>query len=533
MTSLTDRIAKSYDDFPYISGAHPQTAPEHLHAVAHLFGLTTTPPQGARVLELGCAAGGNLIPFAVRNPAAMVVGVDVSAVQIELGQRAIEAMGLGNLTLKHGSIEDLAASLGEFDYVICHGVYSWVPADVREAILRAVSRHLGPDGVAYISYNTYPGWKAKEVLRDAMLLRAEEGGTPTERLGYARGMIDFLHDKARPDSVLKKIVDANLESIRHQDECYITHEFLAPVNNPCYFGDFLSAAGCHGLSYLAESQIARMFAINCGLRAAKLLTQERAGDQVRLEQFMDFLADRAFRETLLVHSERSEHISYEFDARRLGKLHLAGLYLPAPEHVGQWQERRGGATITTNDDTRQVIEALNEAWPATVAVVDLIDNAASSAGKNRNEVEGLVLDFVRSLVTRSVVQIRLEPVVATSSASDYPEAPAALRRLVALRAESELPVTLFNAWHEPFVDLGLVEQTLLPLLDGSRDFAALVGIVRTSAEGGDIQFLREGKLLADSAEVAEAIDENTRRALRWLTENGMLAMTGASTHTDQ
>src|SRR5436309_1556438 len=82
----------------------------------------------ARVLELGCAAGGNIIPLAARNPNASFIGIDLSSAQVESGRARIAQLGLSNIELRCESFSDAAAPDAAFDYIVCHGVYSWVPA---------------------------------------------------------------------------------------------------------------------------------------------------------------------------------------------------------------------------------------------------------------------------------------------------------------------------------------------------------------------------------------------------------------------
>lgn len=90
-------ITETYDKQVYTSNAFPFSSPGHLRAAAHLYGLETVPLEKARVLELGCAGGGNLLPFAVAYPNAHVVGVDLSSVQVEQGKQVVEALGVKNL----------------------------------------------------------------------------------------------------------------------------------------------------------------------------------------------------------------------------------------------------------------------------------------------------------------------------------------------------------------------------------------------------------------------------------------------------
>ena len=128
---VIDRLRADYDATPYTSNSFPQSAPGQLAAVAHLLGLDTPAVADARVLEIGCAAGGNLLPFAAAHPNADAVGIDLSPVQVTHGRTRARSLGLDNLKLLAGDIArmDLRA-LGQFDFVIAHGVYSWVPPDV-------------------------------------------------------------------------------------------------------------------------------------------------------------------------------------------------------------------------------------------------------------------------------------------------------------------------------------------------------------------------------------------------------------------
>lgn len=199
MNPVNQDTRARYDDMPYSSYAYQYSAPEQLAAVASLFGLPSGQVSTARVLELGCGSGGNLIPIALRYPQARVVGVDISGVQIAEGKASIDRLGIGNASLIEADLLDLDAdSLGEFDYIIAHGVYSWVPAEVQDAVLRLIARCLAADGVAYVSYNTYPGWKTKEIVRDAMLMHGGARPTVDEQVGYGRSMLNFLKQTALP-----------------------------------------------------------------------------------------------------------------------------------------------------------------------------------------------------------------------------------------------------------------------------------------------------------------------------------------------
>ena len=263
--SAVDDVRAAYDEAPYESYAHPQSAPGQLAAVAWALGLDPPDVARARVLEIGCAAAGNLIPFAAMHPLARTVGIDLSQVHIDQGLRRVRALGLDNVELVHSDIAHLdPAAVGQFDFIICHGVYSWVPDEVQEAILAACGQLLSPAGVAYVGYNTYPGWKAKEIVRDAMLLSVGDSTTIDEKVRRARSMVDFLHKVAQPDSVLARALDDYQLMAAAAGDYYLLHEELEIFNAPCYFRDFVDRARAHGLDYLAEALPEYTFARNYG-----------------------------------------------------------------------------------------------------------------------------------------------------------------------------------------------------------------------------------------------------------------------------
>jgi SAM-dependent methyltransferase len=179
---------------------------------------------------------------------ARAVGVDLSRVQIDHGRRRVRALGLANVELLHGDITRLdLAALGQFDFIICHGVYSWVPDEVQDAILAACGRLLAPAGVAYVSYNTYPGWKAREIVRDAMLLSVADSTKVGERVRRARRMVAFLEEVAQPGSVLARALNDYQLMNATAGDYYLLHEELETFNTPCYFRDFVDHARAHGL----------------------------------------------------------------------------------------------------------------------------------------------------------------------------------------------------------------------------------------------------------------------------------------------
>ena len=509
MSSAVEQVRSQYDQVPYTSHPFSQTAPEHLVAVAHLFGLKTPDVATSRVLELGCSSGGNLIPLAARHPGSKVLGLDLSGVQISQGQQRVAAMNLDNLELRQADLGEVdSEALGEFDFIICHGVYSWVPEHVQDAILRICKYNLAPDGIAYVSYNTYPGWKAKEMLRDAMLLHSADRDSTQEQVAYARAMVGFLQNVAPRDGLMAHVLQENLPYLRDPTDHYIAHEYLEPYNLPCYFQQFLQRARGYGLDYLAEAQPSMMVPANYGPQIAEPLQRAFGHDQVRMEQYLDFAINRAFRQTLLVHARHGTR-DFALDRARFKALHFAAR-MPCRDGVTR---QDGSVQHFGVQDTPGIGTGLSAAkcafdlltcrWPATVPHDELVAHAfEAQRGPDwlpREQVEAATDELLQVLVLKGVARIRREAIPGHMSL-ERPHVDRGVRAMVA--AQSPGSPHAADLWHDG-LDLSPAARVLLPLMDGTRDRAALV-----ACWAGDPG--RVGLQASSSAE------EDVDALLRWL-----------------
>lgn len=499
MTANThDAIRARYDDLPYRSYAYLHSAPEQLAAVASLFGLPSPETGTARVLELGGASGGNLIPFALRHPGAKAVGLDISGVQVAAGQEYIARLGAGNVSLAEADFLDLdPAALGQFDYIIAHGVYSWVSPEVQQAVLAIVAKCLAPDGVAFVSYNTYPGWKAKEILRDAMLMHAGSRPTAAEQVAYGRAMIGFLQKVALKGGLTAAALNENLAQIANSPVSYVAHDYLEPFNLPCYFHQFVERAGGHGLAYLGEAQPSMMMPSNYGPELAQQLYGALGPDQVRVEQYLDFAISRTFRQTLLVHKERAADLHWQMQRETLQRMHFAANVACADGDIrldGQPQDfvappgtRRISVALS---GIKQAIAFMSRSWPGTVTRDQLIDHAEQSQGSQdavSREVLGDAIDeLLEIMVLQGMARMRLHAVEAAAPGTSLAIDPLVRRQVAALSPDQN---HVANAWHDT-VDIGELERLLFPMMDGSAGRDVLVATV----DGA----LRDGTLAQDA-----------------------------------
>jgi SAM-dependent methyltransferase len=373
---MSNELLVSYDTFPYQSHPFRQSHPDRLATIGQLFGMTPPPVENSRVLEIGCASGGNLLPMAESLPNAEFVGVDLSPRQVEQGRDDVRRLGLANVRLVAMDISDFPAELGAFDYIIAHGVFSWVPMPVQERLLGLCRSHLAPSGIAYISYNALPGWRMRSVVRDAMIYHTRDATDPGIRVTQARAMLDFLEESTRDDvSAYGAMLRTEAERLRRAPDDYLFHEHLEPVNQPEYFYRFIERAAAHELAYLGEAEFSRMLGNEFGPSVAQTLARV-APDVLRREQYMDFLRNRSFRETLLVRKEVV--LNRKVSPLRVMSLRIASRARPVRDPpdlrthaVEEFRTPEGHVLATPHRITKAAAVVLARHWPMSMTFDEL------------------------------------------------------------------------------------------------------------------------------------------------------------------
>lgn len=403
--------SNTYNEIPYPGGAFRASHPSHIAMVAKLFSLAVAQPSKCRVLELGCSMGSNLIPMAEGLPDSQFIGIDYSETQIEQGRKVIADLGMTNIELKHLSILDVPEDLGEFDFIICHGVYSWVPRDVQDKILSIGKEYLAENGVMYVSYNTYPGWHFRGLVRDMMVYHVADIPSPRERVSQARGLLDFLVKFAKPQS--EAYLTMLKEEAKMLNECgdsYLFHEHLEEVNEPFYFRDFVKRVDVAGLRYLGDSAVLTMVAQRFQEEAAEIL---RNAPLLRREQYMDFLRNRTFRGSLLCHQRLQPN--YRIPSENLADLHV-GLRQPlvkSEEDSGEVTWKSASAQLTTQGGITDIVNEINVKFPAWLSIRDLI-------GGGNDQARQVVLDILHMGFLRGIFDLAYEPVAISSEIGEKP-----------------------------------------------------------------------------------------------------------------
>ena len=305
-----------YKELGYKSYPFPFTTPAYLEAYGTLVGLNTPPAKTARVLELGATYGGNIISQAVHNPEATFVGIELSQDQVEKGNKIISDAKLDNVSLLQGDILNFDESLGNFDYIIAHGFYSWISDEMKDKLLDIISHHLADNGIAYVSYNTYPGWHTMEEVRQLMLFANRGYDELTHKEKVLRGktvgslvgaqILNYDNLKERNSKFL-----GALRSVMQKDDYYVGHDHLEPHNDPCYFYQFNDHLKAHNLSYVCDADLTLSMVRTYDESIADKLEKLAPNSQADQEQYLDFMLDTTFRKSIICKESAAKDISYD------------------------------------------------------------------------------------------------------------------------------------------------------------------------------------------------------------------------------
>ncbi|MCL2306404.1 MAG: class I SAM-dependent methyltransferase, partial [Planctomycetaceae bacterium] len=296
----------SYDKVIYDKLPHKQGNLRLLETIGDLYGVEPVDTANCRVLELGTATGKTIIPQAEEFPDSRFLGIDLSPTQIETGKEFIRSLNLRNIELRAANIMEVDASWGKFDYIISHGVYSWVPQAVQEKMLEICQTNLSPNGLAMISYNTYPGWHFKECARNLMLLhskRANEFFDAKTEIQQARAFLDFTAEVVarQSPSYFTQFLEAMREHIKSVDDHYLFHEYLESENAPCYFLEFCRRLQEKGLQHVSDFDWTNYQTWQKDPLLRCLI--EKTQDNIVSEQYVDFIVNRTFRSSVICHSD--------------------------------------------------------------------------------------------------------------------------------------------------------------------------------------------------------------------------------------
>ena len=466
------------DSVAYPGLVHPQTHPTQLAPKARLFGLLPASPESCHVLELGCGDGTNLVAMAMAHPNSSYVGVDLSGAAIARGRAVVAESGVTSVRLIEGNLTDIDASWGKFDYILAHGVYSWVPSAVRDAVLRVAGSLLAPDGVAFVSYLALPGAHLREMIRSITRFHTSATLDPEEKIHNAISVIGFLGRASTENSLYHQLLQNEFESLRHRDHGNLFHDELADISTPLFFRDFCAEANRYGLQFLTDAEYVEPPGFALTEEAIEVLKPLRE-NRLLYEQYLDLVHGRRFRQTLLCRA-RGE---LKLDRSLMDTFFLACAADPvdAPEDLSgpeplSFQGRKRSTFRTEHPLSKAVFCELARIYPERLCYEEALRRGADRIDQTL-PVSPVDAETFRALLTKlyapSLVELHTGPLPYAARVSERPLAsPLAACQV---RAGDE---TVINLSGRPVGLPGPLERFLLLILDGTRTLDATVDELR-------------------------------------------------------
>lgn len=459
---MSDAVHQLYQSRVYPAMSHPSTDPAVTAVAAKLAGLDIPTPSCANILEIGCASGHNLLPLAARWPESRFVGIDFSAAAIEEAQQSATLAGLGNIEFIHRDLQDYDPGEDSFDFIIAHGVYSWVPQPTRQRLLDFCAENLSHEGIATISYNTLPGWSLRQSLVD--LTRLLENRPAAETIGPDHERIlAFLATAAGTHTPYARYLTGVLHDMVGKGTTALPFDDFAPINEPCTFLEFAAHAGRSGLKYLGESCLQDNFPPSLAPGAEESL-QPLASDPLALQQAIDVLTNRTFRSSLLcradapVQTRITSATALHFSVRCPHRLEGTRLIDSSGNELVNFEHPFALAFFYALADTS----------PQSVPIQEILEIMAERLGDQFDPTHSLpvIARMVMDSARQNLIQLRYEPLRFESAVPAAPNL-GALRLLAAKQGKP-----LVDVYHTPCtLDEGRLQISMA--MDGSRSIEEL------------------------------------------------------------
>lgn len=515
----------TYDEVPYPDLCYGYTHPGRIAAIATLLDMQPVPVQRCRVLEIGTAGGGNLIPMAYGLPDSHFVGIDLSARQIASAKQFASRLGLKNISFHAMNLLDVTPEFGQFDYIIAHGIYAWVPPEVQDKILSICKHNLSPNGIAYVSYNTLPGWHLILMVREMMIYHTRHITDPRKRAQEGRDFIRKLipmvpnAEQSAYASFLKTYADMRFGRFAGHDaweDSTLLHDELSTINQPLYFHQFADHAARHGLQYLAEADFSQVMTHDLSDETVARL-HYMAHDTIELEQYLDFARHQTFRRTLLCHDDMEIQ-------RTLRGEKLRGLYIASRAQLVS--DNDGNEYFRTHDNstypaespiTTAALRYLGEISPRAVSFQALLREACSRAGlpePTAEAAETLSVDLLEAFTYST----QLAELLSYDPAFSFipPERPTASP---IVREQVQIARIVSNLRHEQ-VELDGLSHAVMPFLNGQRDRAALLAELMEMVDAGQLGPSQQSGVTRDQIE--QQLAHDLEYTLRWLGRAAVL-----------
>lgn len=452
-----------YDRVAYPGLAYPDTHPGQLAVMGLLHGMQPAPVDSCRVLEIACGDGANLLPMAYAIPGSQFVGFDLAAQPIARGQQRIRDLGLANIQLFQANMLEVADTLGQFDYIIAHGLYAWVPEPVRDGLLAFCEKHLSANGIAFISYACMPGGHLRQLFRDIMLQVPQEQNA-REFVADGVQLLNFVASARPQDDPFRKLIEQRVQEIEKKSPSATYHDELAEHYRPVSYTAFAAHAQRHGLQCLGEATFPPPNDPMYKPEFSSVCNALGNGNSIAEEQMLDMLRLRSYRETLLCHVAVPLEAQVRVDAFDRLLVTSSAVATPGPGGSMLFSVGKDPGLESRHPPTIAMLQFLIDARPTHVPFSDLVAFMQSQGVQTDPEFRAQIL---RLAIARFMQLRAWQPPVDTDIAA-HPRASSYSRLQAATNATAVVTLS-----HITFDLSDPVVRQFLLLLDGTRDRPAL------------------------------------------------------------
>ncbi|MDG6897146.1 hypothetical protein A6A19_03820 [Actinobacillus delphinicola] len=511
----------TYNQIPYISNPFFKSHPAYLKSILALCNIRSAPIETARVLEIGCSMGGNIIPLAIQYPQMNIVGIDLSSVQVEKGNEIIQKMGLKNIVLINADISQVTCDDGLFDYIICHGVFSWVPPAVQESILALIEKALSPTGMAFVSYNTYPGWHTSIAYRDIALFQDLPTETAETRYQNMMTTFGFLKDTVPSSTPLGTALDNNYDSLTQQPSYYMLHEYLEPCNMPLYFMQFNNMLKKHNLLHLVDADFLPQFNYPSHLTQEQIaqLQSLANGDVIYEEQLKDFINNRHFRQSVITRLNNFNNMK-DMPNEWLN-LHIASNLTKREDEEGMVSYYHNEKKLADDPSTRFILDYIFDKKLSTTPVSEIYQ----AFQKSYPEISiNSFFSSIALLAAAADITLRPHCVKVNDTFHEKPYIPASYRSL-AEHLITHDDINFANCYHH-IISFTPIEKIFMTLCDGKHSLAEIIDHIIQGVENGNYTL----EVTHDNSQAITSIPDFSQKELRHILNEQLINLLNYLAH---
>jgi SAM-dependent methyltransferase len=278
------------NDIPYMDNVWTDHAPGHLRFKALAHGVGAPDASRFTYLALGCGTGIGTTLYAGLHPEAHFVGIDASEAHIVQAEAFAKETGIANVRFIRATFQEMLASppadLPLFDYVIVHGVYSWIDEANREVLRRLLRKVCASGAIVFISYNALPGNGAmlpfQRLVRHAGTL---VGGSSEERVARAQEVVGRWIERGDAFFRQNEAMRSQRDRMMERSLSYQAHELLNGSWIPFHVTDVAGQMAQHDFGFVGSAMDVMPpladTTLDCVPEAAARLWNELARDYTR------------------------------------------------------------------------------------------------------------------------------------------------------------------------------------------------------------------------------------------------------------